>query len=209
MRGKADRYVVVVSAAGITPAYAGKSDLLPTVKAYIRDHPRVCGEKYWLPPLRPCWAGSPPRMRGKATARRPGRAASRITPAYAGKRRMSSRSSGMREDHPRVCGEKQFPSPMKMPVPGSPPRMRGKATKYRRRPASSRDHPRVCGEKIECVAWRAQAEGSPPRMRGKVRPCSSGSSRRWDHPRVCGEKCVVLLVLCCGLGSPPRMRGKD
>ncbi len=45
MRGKAfpaGQYAVDV---GITPAYAGKSDLVFDTAIIRKDHPRVCGEK--------------------------------------------------------------------------------------------------------------------------------------------------------------------
>ena len=49
----------------ITPAYAGKRDLLREGGFEAEDHPRVCGEKKARSqqPQQP--TGSPPRMRGK------------------------------------------------------------------------------------------------------------------------------------------------
>ena len=59
MNAKKDRY------SGITPAYAGKSSTRRRQRKRVRDHPRLCGEKF--PPIfyfliAP---GSPPPMRGK------------------------------------------------------------------------------------------------------------------------------------------------
>ena len=50
---------------GITPAYAGKSFIIGCRLQAVRDHPRLCGEKYTrsLPYL--VQRGSPPPMRGK------------------------------------------------------------------------------------------------------------------------------------------------
>ena len=45
MRGKAVLPVAVLIDFGITPAYAGKSNIETSVHLYIRDHPRLCGEK--------------------------------------------------------------------------------------------------------------------------------------------------------------------
>ena len=73
-------------APGITPAYAGKSSRPCRRKSKIRDHPRVCGEKWLFHEEKPHYKGSPPRMRGKAS----GWQAVRSRP----------------RDHPRVCGEK-------------------------------------------------------------------------------------------------------
>ena len=53
---------------GITPAYAGKSPYPVALTLSGGDHPRVCGEKFLFFLLRLFGLGSPPRMRGKATA---------------------------------------------------------------------------------------------------------------------------------------------
>ena len=45
MRGKVKRNKRFQLADGITPAYAGKSDLVFDTAIIRKDHPRVCGEK--------------------------------------------------------------------------------------------------------------------------------------------------------------------
>ena len=45
MRGKAFTTMTPISDFGITPAYAGKRSKIPSQAAYMRDHPRLCGEK--------------------------------------------------------------------------------------------------------------------------------------------------------------------
>ena len=50
-----------------------------------------------------------------------------ITPAYAGKSLKITRSSVLREDHPRLCGEKFSRRFHHIKQLGSPPPMRGKA----------------------------------------------------------------------------------
>ena len=75
----------------ITPAYAGKSFVCVLLSVSIRDHPRVCGEKFDQLPLEIRQKGSPPRMRGKVSRGEYSEMDSGITPAYAGKR---SRASG-------------------------------------------------------------------------------------------------------------------
>ena len=135
------------------------------------------------PPL-----GSPPRVRGKGPQHLPPALQNGITPAYAGKSFGSFCFLSFRQDHPRVCGEKQAAVALPQPVLGSPPRMRGKACLTliirlllgitpahagKSLPAvlkcpPTRDHPRVCGEKRRVRSWRALLLGSPPRMRGKV-----------------------------------------
>ena len=73
-------------------------------------------------------AGSPLRMRGKASGGLPASKSLRITPAYAGKSGGEGPIDSFSEDHPCVCGEKN-----KLPVGtryvrGSPLRMRGKGS---------------------------------------------------------------------------------
>ena len=45
MRGKAVNGIVKYNTLGITPAYAGKSDVVHSFRSIDRDHPRLCGEK--------------------------------------------------------------------------------------------------------------------------------------------------------------------
>ena len=87
-----------------------------------------------------------------------------------------------------MCGEKTFKCFAVCGVPGSPPRVRGKAqvpislisfaritpacagksqtSRHRRIPKG--DHPRVCGEKVRALYTSPPPAGSPPRVRGKV-----------------------------------------
>ena len=48
MRGKAPIVATAVCAIGITPAYAGKSDVAIFQNGIAEDHPRLCGEKLSL-----------------------------------------------------------------------------------------------------------------------------------------------------------------
>ena len=189
MRGKGCMFCCSPAKVGITPAYAGKSIQTFQFVQYHRDHPRVCGEKFTTLHGENDFWGSPPRMRGKACGlfqlvESPG-----ITPAYAGKREGPKNAQSKVGDHPRVCGEKEICRKTQNIVPGSPPRMRGKASSHFctcstfgitpayagkstcsfGHPLASRDHPRVCGEKMAQWISVSAMPGSPPRMRGKVR----------------------------------------
>ena len=111
---------------GITPACAGKTDVVSPSRACARDHPRVCGENRPRPDAGQGREGSPPRVRGKPTTTRRGARPRGITPACAGKTSYGIRSVSFNRDHPRVCGENLRP-PMSAPARiGSPPRVRGK-----------------------------------------------------------------------------------
>ena len=127
-------------------------------------------------------------MRGKAKLFRPLCIVSRITPAYAGKRRHICGPCGCRGDHPRVCGEKQRPLLIRRLSAGSPPRMRGKEPK---------------GE------YALKSERITPAYAGKRASRPTGRSGVWDHPRVCGEKVGDAGTAGDRWGSPPRMRGKE
>ena len=109
MRGKAIAFKRSVLGFGITPAYAGKSGVRGGLLLKNGDHPRLCGEKYSYSTDIRLSLGSPPPMRGKAAYAAGVCLVARITPAYAGKRRLRSFGLTRWEDHPRLCGEKFTP----------------------------------------------------------------------------------------------------
>ena len=188
MRGKGVDPCVTPLRNGITPAYAGKRRPDTTAGLQRRDHPRVCGEKFETPlSCNPVW-GSPPRMRGKEKCQTKNPKPTGITPAYAGKSKLTHSILREGRDHPRVCGEK---CPHKRRCPyrlGSPPRMRGKVTQE--------DYTQLVGRITPAYAGKRPSTGR-------------ASARTRDHPRVCGEKGTVTPVKAGPRGSPPRMRGKD
>ena len=147
MRGKALPLPLSGAALGITPAYAGKSSKRGSNSQWLRDHPRVCGEKCHVPALRRCEPGSPPRMRGKGTQYSLPVWRHRITPAYAGKSLPSRACPPSCWDHPRVCGEKVTGTSTVRGSPGSPPRMRGKAKLRRRMTVKERITPAYAGKR--------------------------------------------------------------
>ena len=86
-----------------------------------------------------------------------------------------------------MCGEKRKTGAVPAPLPGSPPRVRGK----------------------DGVNDSAQAvTGITPAYAGKSHPRRSAQGRLRDHPRVCGEKTEYRALVTAHQGSPPRMRGK-
>ena len=106
MRGKGCGVVCRSFDDRITPAYAGKSQLIKPTRAVSGDHPRVCGEKSYTAYTDNPAVGSPPRMRGKVNFFGVRAVVVGITPAYAGKSYMREAWRQQLEDHPRVCGEK-------------------------------------------------------------------------------------------------------
>ena len=148
----------------------------------------MCGEKKSQGGIYMPFLGSPPRVRGKASAPCTFWISTGITPACAGKRFRLRQCCRKKQDHPRVCGEKRMTKRTLAWEVGSPPRVRGKVIRWKfksiqrritpacagkslgRSPAmkSCRDHPRVCGEKGNVELRRSVLKGSPPRVRGKV-----------------------------------------
>ena len=90
MREKHDMVLDGVNEVRITPAYAGKTLLVQSIRYNSRDHPRVCGKNSISSIIISTPLGSPPRMREKLITPNTSSAPTRITPAYAGKTKTHS-----------------------------------------------------------------------------------------------------------------------
>ncbi len=126
VRGKPLSLLVPMINQRITPACAGKTRRQRRAVQGRADHPRVCGENAAHTVDAPQNLGSPPRVRGKPSSTAVSAAASRITPACAGKTPLLRLLYRLRADHPRVCGENDHEYVMGGLSAGSPPRVRGK-----------------------------------------------------------------------------------
>ncbi len=189
----------------------------------------MCGEKAPAQRTGAEIKGSPPRVRGKGHLGRAGRHDGGITPACAGKSGKAAELMDIREDHPRVCGEKLTALFWTGFVLGITPACAGKRALILQSMKKQKDHPRVCGEKLLRITRVLLPEGSPPRVRGKdpypsgrlhsrgITPACAGKRpsrtrcrrRQRDHPRVCGEKLSAPYRWQACKGSPPRVRGKE
>ena len=152
---------------GITPADAGKTQVLADGGNTDEDHPRGCGENDDF--LR-CFGGlngSPPRMRGKLFCHSLISSAYRITPADAGKTRRQQELPLLSRDHPRGCGENRLRLWILIATARITPADAGKTCKRKLNRGCWRDHPRGCGENTLLKTYRSMQAGSPPRMRGK------------------------------------------
>ena len=69
-------------------------------------------------------------MRGKGHNIADNGSKTRITPAYAGKRRKVKKGQEVYKDHPRLCGEKCNRLHTAINQRGSPPPMRGKVRHF-------------------------------------------------------------------------------
>ena len=109
----------------ITPAHAGNRPCFLKCLCVWQDHPRACGEQLNIPPKLVTAQGSPPRMRGTASAASDAVRVTGITPAHAGNSKLSLYLGERDWDHPRACGEQNHTRPRNRQESGSPPRMRG------------------------------------------------------------------------------------
>ena len=106
VRGKAASWGRIRKIGRITPARAGKRQLVVPFCPGYWDHPRACGEKAGGEADGLTAVGSPPHTRGKETAYRLYIWPDGITPAHAGKRWTFTISRWTTGDHPRTRGEK-------------------------------------------------------------------------------------------------------
>ena len=151
MRGKPGAAKRPLPLSRITPACAGKTQSQGIAPATCQDHPRVCGENGAVPRAPRETRGSPPRVRGKPLLTGPISMECRITPACAGKTRVSPSVPSEWQDHPRVCGENLLATTALAGVEGSPPRVRGKPATYNSNQIRMRITPACAGK--TCV-WR-------------------------------------------------------
>ena len=174
MRGKVVCVLSNHRRSRITPACAGTSQRHRGAVRSRTDHPRLCGEKVMGGAAVMKRSGSPPPVRGKGRQKWYANCRARITPACAGKRKTYAATRHMDEDHPRLCGEKISPSHVFSQDSGSPPPVRGKASRGTSSSALSGITPACTGKRSGCANVRPMGE---------------------DHPRLCGEKAPGLDVV--------------
>ena len=92
------------------------------------------------------------------------------------------------EDHPRMCGEQNQLLMDQVPIPGSPPCVRG--TDFR--------------HYLTLIRFRIT-----PACAGNRFPALSNPDPLPDHPRVCGEQAAIRPRTGIRTGSPPRVRGTE
>ena len=187
MRGKLAVCRLRESYRRITPAHAGKTMSRKGGETEESDHPRACGENYWLDNLPHFAIGSPPRMRGKLFCVLLALSSMRITPAHAGKTESLDYTGFYGSDHPRACGENFFVIHIQTARYGSPPRMRGKPHSVLKQVFPLRITPAHAGKTLSNI---------------------SSICKHPDHPRACGENQEKGYSVFTFGGSPPRMRGK-
>ena len=212
---------------GITPACAGNSCIISVSATAARDHPRLRGEQPIMASFMKSPPGSPPLARGTGDAPAIWQALRRITPACAGNRTRTARTTGPAGDHPRLRGEQRGEGENARINAGSPPLARGTGRRAKRKPTEGgitpacagnrfswpscgprgRDHPRLRGE--QSAAWyiSAPCAGSPPLARGTEIPPRAFRALRRITPACAGNSSRLHVVPCSMQGSPPLARG--
>ena len=186
-RGKVNSFYLSSNRLRIIPACAGKSGGVFSKIKIPQDHPRMRGEKLNATWVKSLTSGSSPHARGKDISTGLPSASSRIIPACAGKSCISGSCYEIRQDHPRMRGEKLRILKQLRALLGSSPHARGKVTIQHTRNPTNRIIP-ACAGKRDMRLWR--------------------SMRAQDHPRMRGEKMSASIVTLLAKGSSPHARGK-
>ena len=188
VRGTVHRRLPLRLRGRIIPACAGNR-IDPVFDAFdTADHPRVCGEQDAVLLVEERDAGSSPRVRGTVTVNMLLACLVRIIPACAGNSTAQVRTSQVRADHPRVCGEQEIKAHITEAPNGSSPRVRGTVAIFGDVARETRIIPACAGN------------------RGRT---NSETLSQTDHPRVCGEQASGRLKAWNGIGSSPRVRGTE
>ena len=130
--------------------------------------------------------GSSPRVRGTRRLVNHEVLRAGIIPACAGNTDAVICWDNLARDHPRVCGEHQWPAVDLRDETGSSPRVRGT---------------------LRRVLCRRYPRGIIPACAGNTPPPGFCTSPRRDHPRVCGEHLITAAGDSIDAGSSPRVRG--
>ena len=175
-----------------------------------------------------CLSGTPPRARGRLTARDDINARRGNTPACAGKTCSAVCRFAGAWEHPRVRGEDSSLDIAQLPLLGTPPRARGRLLWWAgltpsggNTPAcagktarvchirrSIREHPRVRGED----QWKSQqaqdTAGTPPRARGRPLSTRVAVTSTGNTP-ACAGKTMFMMPQSLLWREHPRVRGED
>ena len=148
VRGKPFGFHPQKSQRRITPAGAGKTRLGCWAYQWATDHPRRCGENYFVKPAALRAIGSPPQVRGKLSYSRYVEQLVRITPAGAGKTDRSNINLTDTEDHPPQVRGKRGKHSLHACRVGITPAGAGKTAFSCLFQFQAWDHPRRCGENV-------------------------------------------------------------
>ena len=146
----------------------------------------MCGEHLHLPDEYSALEGSSPHVRGALTIQRPQFASLGIIPACAGSTSGTSRTRSTRRDHPRMCGEHDYPEPLHHHRSGSSPHVRGARVEQ---------------------TFHTNGNGIIPACAGSTFLSTNFGYFIGDHPRMCGEHRFPRNRANVARGSSPHVRG--
>ena len=167
MRGKLVAAVRRVQLRRIIPARAGQTAGRTSRTGRPPDHPRACGANETSGWFFLASCGSSPRVRGKPTALRQARRATRIIPARAGQTATGAMACFLIPDHPRACGANAPRNSFTPYLLRIIPARAGQTTSGCATTCRPADHPRACGANGVELARLRKVPGSSPRVRGK------------------------------------------
>ena len=170
VRGARSATATGISCWGIIPACAGSTTNVLSDEAFVRDHPRMCGEHAFLRGRQLAESGSSPHVRGARVFARPTVGGIGIIPACAGSTEGCACPLSLDGDHPRMCGEHICLFCCFFVCVGSSPHVRGA-----RRSRSSDLRP----------------SGIIPACAGSTNMVDSWYDQVRDHPRMCGEHATI------------------
>ena len=193
---------------GITPACAGKTQTVNQMQRRAEDHPRMRGEDFecvWPPHAE---NGSPPHARGRHGEDSRRTRFRRITPACAGKTRVSRRFITPGRDHPRMRGEDSKRAMAISTNLGSPPHARGRHRCDQECAVGHGITPACAGKTRGVLPRFARRRGSPPHARGRSLPEKKSLFNARITPRMRGEDFGNAGDTSNPNGSPPHARGR-
>ena len=165
-RGTPPQATNIFKTFGITPAYAGNTQLYFYKFGSYKDHPRLRGEHPFMISANFRNVGSPPPTRGTRDLRLLYECYEGITPAYAGNTTMLKGQKSRYRDHPRLRGEHLYSSVSRLCSPGSPPPTRGTLIRTMFNDKTLRITPAYAGN-TSPVTQPTQTRGDHPRLRGE------------------------------------------
>ena len=173
------------------PACAGNAAWRAACPPHSPVHPRVCGERVWLPVSAPTLTGSSPRVRGTRQRLVLPLQERRFIPACAGNADSVRSSAPPRSVHPRVCGERGTAQITGRSGGGSSPRVRGTRGNGHRHVVAVRFIPACAGNAYHGHKHIAAGGGSSPRVRGTPRHQPVQGNNRRFIPACAGNALLI------------------
>ena len=152
-------------------------------------------------------AGSPPLVRGGPSARHGQPSPPGLTPARAGRTRLSTPCTRLTVAHPRSCGADLGLLGQAGVQARLTPARAGRTVRGHRESPPSGAHPRSCGADPERQEDKLERYGSPPLVRGGHKGSRPRRHAAGLTPARAGRTRYLEANLPASYGSPPLVRG--